>query len=278
MNILYCGDENIEDGLLISILSLIKNTKATLSIYIMTIDIAIGTRKINPVSDKTAKFLDELVKEKNNKNFVRKINVTKVFKKKIPKANIDTRFTPCCMLRLYADIVEELPDKVLYLDNDVICNRNCSFLYNMDMKNIEVAGVLDYYGKWFFRKKIYSMDYINSGVLLLNLKEIKRTGLFTKCRKLCQVKKMFMPDQSAINKLSISKRIVPNRFNEQHRLKSDTVFLHFTTSFVFLPWFHTRTIKPWQIKRVHEELRIFEYDDIFCEYEKLLPIMKSVKG
>lgn len=32
-----------------------------------------------------------------------------------------TRFTPCCMLRLYADRIPELPDRLLYLDTDVLC-------------------------------------------------------------------------------------------------------------------------------------------------------------
>ena len=36
MNILYCGNEKMADGLLISILSLLRNTKQTLNIYIMT--------------------------------------------------------------------------------------------------------------------------------------------------------------------------------------------------------------------------------------------------
>ena len=36
MNILYCGDENIIDGLLISILSLLKNTDRVLNIYVLT--------------------------------------------------------------------------------------------------------------------------------------------------------------------------------------------------------------------------------------------------
>jgi len=38
MNILYCGDENIENGLIISILSLLKNVKEELKIYVLTMD------------------------------------------------------------------------------------------------------------------------------------------------------------------------------------------------------------------------------------------------
>ena len=36
MNILYCGDSNIVDGLIISILSLIKHEKGKLNIYIFS--------------------------------------------------------------------------------------------------------------------------------------------------------------------------------------------------------------------------------------------------
>ena len=36
MNILYCGDNNIKDGLIISILSLIKHTNEELNVYVFT--------------------------------------------------------------------------------------------------------------------------------------------------------------------------------------------------------------------------------------------------
>ena len=39
MNILYCGDRGIEDGLIISILSLLKNVKEELNIYVLTAEI-----------------------------------------------------------------------------------------------------------------------------------------------------------------------------------------------------------------------------------------------
>ena len=121
---------------------------------------------------------------------------------------------------------------------------------------MKLHGSLDYYGKWFFKNKKIKFNYINSGVLLLNLKKIRETGLFKKAREMCQNKKMFMPDQSSLNKLSVGKKI------EQRRLKKDTVFQHFTTSFRLLPFFHKVTIKPWDIERVHKGLKIFEYDDI----------------
>ena len=137
------------------------------------------------------------------------------------------------------------------------------------MNGCEIAGVLDYYGRFFFRRNIWKMDYVNSGVLLLNLKEIRKTGLFGKCRKRCAEKKMFMPDQSAINKLAEQKKIFPRKYNEQRKLQEDTIFQHFTTSFRFWPWIHTVSVKPWNIEKMHDVLKIHEYDDILEEYRKV---------
>ena len=137
---------------------------------------------------------------------------------------------------------------------------------------MNLCGVLDYYGRWFFQKKAFKFDYVNSGVLLLNLSKIRETGLFDKSREMCQNKKMFMPDQSSINKLAVAKKIEPRKYNEQRKLHEDTVFQHFTTSFRAFPILHPITVKPWDIERLHKKLKIFEYDDILEEYKKILNI------
>ena len=81
-----------------------------------------------------------------------------------------------------------------------------------------------------------------------------------------QDKKMFLPDQSALNKIITKKRIAPRRYNEQYHLRHDTVIQHFTTTFRFKPYLHTLTVKPWDVDRVHQVLHLYEYDDILNEY------------
>lgn len=277
MNILYCGDENIKDGLVISILSVLKNVKEELQIYVLTMDIENNQKKFKGISQENIDILDKRVKEVNKNNFVKRIDITNLFKEELPVENIETRFTPYCMLRLFVDKIPNMPEKILYLDTDVICRKDCSEFYNQDISKYELVGVLDHYGKWFFKKNIFKFDYINSGVLLLNLSKIKATKLFEKCRKMCREKEMFMPDQSAINKIAKSKKIVSRKYNEQRKLKDDTVLQHFTTSFRFFPWFHALTIKPWHIERVHKELKIREYDDIFNEYTQIIDNMKLIE-
>lgn len=269
MNILFCGDRNVQDGLLIAVLSLLKNTSKKLDIYILTLDMTMNDKAYRPVDKAFTEYLNnELSARYKDRLKVRLIDTTELFKSETPAANLLTRFTPCCMLRLFADKLDELPDRILYLDTDVICRKDFSDFYYQDMDGVELAGVLDYYGSWFFRKNILKRDYLNSGVLLMNMIELRKTGLLSKCRHMCTTKKMFMPDQSALNKLSVSKRICERKYNDQRRLHTDTVFQHFTTHFRFFPYIRTETVKPWQTEEVTTILHIpkTEYGELFVDY------------
>lgn len=266
MNILYSGDANISDGLIISLLSVAKHSNEALNVYILTVDAEINGRHYFPVSGEVANALDKYLKQKNRLSSVKLINITDLFLKELPTANLSTRFTPCCMLRLFADLLPDIPSRILYLDNDVICRQSITQLYCTDLTSIEFAAVPDYYGKWFFRRNILKKDYVNSGVLLLNMDEIRKSRLFENCRRLCREKEMFMPDQSALNKTATAKKLLPNKFNEQRRLHNDTVLQHFTTSFRLFPFFHTVSVKPWNIDGMHNTLKLHEYDELLAEY------------
>ncbi|MFD0898317.1 glycosyltransferase [Loigolactobacillus binensis] len=267
MNILYCGDNNIEQGLLISVLSLTEHVKEPLYIYVLTASFPTQGRHSNNIHQSLIYLLDSLVKKVNPKNFVKAIDISLLVARDYPEINLNTIFTPASMLRLFADEVSLLPDKILYLDTDIVCRRNFFNFYCQDITKLEVVGILDYYGKWFFHNHSWLFDYMNSGVMLLNIKRIKQTGLFTKARKLCKSKKMFMPDQSAINKFVTHYKLAPRRYNDQRRLHKDTVFQHFTTHFGYFPKFHTITVKPWEVDRVHSELHLHEYDDLLNRYQ-----------
>mgnify|MGYP002868975859 CR=1 FL=1 len=71
----------------------------------------------------------------------------------LPEKNMGTYFTPCAMLRLYMDKVPELArlERVLYLDYDVVCRGDLREFYDTDLTGIEVAGVLDIYGRRWYK-------------------------------------------------------------------------------------------------------------------------------
>ena len=289
MNILYCGDQGISRGILVSILSILKHNVGVLHFYIMTIDYP----GVKPFEAKTARFLDELVKKTNAKSFVKLINATKAFRANLPKKNMGTYFTPCAMLRLYMDKVPEFAkiNKMLYLDYDVVCRGDLVKFYDMDMKGVEVAGVLDIYGRrwykyhgvlkrkndvkewvdikdrpWSFLKQ----DYMNSGVMLFNLEECRKTRMLERARELCANKRMLLPDQGALNRAIMRRRLVARKFNEQEeRPRPDTVLHHFSNNFKFWPYFRVQKVKPFEVEKIHNILKIHEYDDILKIYKKL---------
>ena len=266
MNILYCGDKGIDSGVLVSILSLLKYNNEPLEIFIATIKY----ENVVPFTKKAANFLDKLVKEKNAASFVKLIDATEVFTKNLPKKNMGSYFTPCSMLRLYADTIPELNvlDRILYLDYDVVC---CKEFYHMDLSGIEAVGVLDIYGRRFYRYHgLFNQDYMNSGVMLFNMPECIETGMFEKAVTLCGKRWMMLADQAALNKSIEKRKIMPLKYNDQReRPDANTVLHHFSNNFKFWPYFRVQKVKPFEIEKIHTVLKLHRYDDILEEYSKL---------
>ncbi len=271
MNILYCGDAGIFDGVLISILSLIRNGSAqsVFQFYIMTIEY----ENVKPFSKQQVKILDELVKKTNPQNFVKLIDATEVFVQNLPEKNMGTYFTPCAMLRLYMDKVPELMThkRILYLDYDVVARGDITEFYNTDLTGVEVAGVLDIYGRrWYHYRGLFKQDYMNSGVMLFNMEKCRKTRMFEKAAKICAEKWMLLPDQSALNRAINRRKLMPRKFNEQEeRPRKDTVLHHFSNNFKFWPYFRVQKVKPFEVEKVHKILKITEYDDILEEYQTI---------
>lgn len=267
IHLLFCGDENVADGVLLAALSVTAHMRQPLHIYLFTAAAGEGEKRRRPISRAFSERLQTAVRKSHPDSRVTLVDLTEPFAANPPTANMDTRFTPLCMLRLYADLVPDIPERLLYLDCDVLCRRDFSDFYRQDMTGVELCGVLDRYGSWIFRGGRWRRNYINSGVLLMNMAEIRRSGLFARCRALCRDEKMFMPDQSALNRLA-HKRLVPRCYNEQADLRPDTVFQHFSTRFRFFPYVRTVTVKPWDEQRVHTVLKLRDYDELYVRYWK----------
>ena len=287
MNILYCGDKGISRGVLVSILSLVMNGRRQFdeknglmlekddldipiyNFYIMTITY----ENVEPFEVKTAQFLNDLVKKFNKHNSVKLIDATDVFVANLPSKNMGSYFTPCSMLRLYADKVPELAklDRILYLDYDVVCRGNISEFYDVNLDGIESAGVQDIYGKFFYHYHgLLNFDYMNSGVMLFNMAECLKSQMFDKAVHKCGERWMMLADQAALNKVIERRKLMPRKFNEQgERPRPDTVLHHFSNNFKFWPFFHVQKVKPFEAERIHEVLKITEYDDILSEYNRL---------
>ena len=266
INILLCGNEKVFDGALTQLISITNRTKEPINCYIFTMDLTRLKPEYTAISDEQIDFLNKVVKSKNLENQVTKIDVTNLYEQEFMKcANESAYCTPYTLLRLLADLVPEIPDKLLYLDIDIMVGGDLSNLYNIDITDYEYAAVKEKYGCWLIRP-----DYINAGMLFLNMKKIKETKLLEKARHLIKTKKMLFADQDAIFWSTTKKKILPRIYNEQSKFnKKDTIICHFCKRLMFLPYPHTENYKQWHIEEVHKVLKCYFFDEDLKEYIKL---------
>lgn len=265
INVCYSGNQKVFDGMLISLLSMSQNTKEPISAYILTGDFTSVNPKFIPIKEKERLFLENVIKKANSNSKVYLIDLTNEVNKNLQNSsNLKNFYTPYALLRIFLDGVKILPSKIIYIDVDTIVMGDIKELFDIDISGHEFAGARDYLGKVFINH-----NYINSGVLLLNLKRIRNTGLFIKCRHLIKVKKLPFPDQDAINAMCIDKVFLPSRFNDQRKIHKDTVIRHYCKSIRWLPFYHTINVKPWEIESMHTKHKVFVHDELLNEYVSL---------
>ena len=264
--ICYCGNKRIFGGIFMSVLSILESCSEPLEIILLTMDLSDKNPTYIPFTEEQRLLLEKTLKGYNAESTARIIDVTALQHKYFDKAkNQKNSYTPYASIRLFLDELD-VPEKLIYLDADIMLAKSIKELYDVDIKNYEFAAVKDIVGSRFFPKQ-----YCNSGVLLLNLKTIKETGLFTKAKDLVKKRALMMPDQSALNMRCIAKLVLPYRFNEQRAIKEDTVIKHFCMGY---KWhgilLKSYNYKQWHRKEVHEELGIFCFDRIYEIYDKIL--------
>lgn len=263
-NILCSGNVKVFDGMLTCMLSIFKrtNSKEPYNFYIFTMDVSHIKQDYIPVSDKQVEFLQQIAKDYNPDNLVTKIDVTDIYMEEFDNCpNENAYCSPYTLLRLFADKIPEIPDKLLYLDVDILFNREPELLYDVDVEGYEYAAARDHYGKY-----LLNPNYINAGVLLFNMKEIRKTGLFEKARHLIKTKKLLFADQDAVYRSTTRKKMLPQKYNDQKFLHKTTIVRHFSKRLFYLPYPHTDNIKQWEVGKIHRVFRYDQFDDILFEY------------
>lgn len=263
-NILFSGNVKVFDGMLTCMLSIFKrtNSKEPYNFYIFTMDVSHIKQDYIPVSDKQVEFLQQIARDYNPDNLVTKIDVTDIYMEEFDNCpNENAYCSPYTLLRLFADKIPEIPDKLLYLDVDILFNREPELLYDVDVEGYEYAAARDHYGKY-----LLNPNYINAGVLLFNMKEIRKTGLFEKARHLIKTKKLLFADQDAVYRSTTRKKMLPQKYNDQKFLHKTTIVRHFSKRLFYLPYPHTDNIKQWEVGKIHRVFRYDQFDDILFEY------------
>ena len=174
VNIVFCTDKNYAKYLPPLIESILRNTTYKCNFYVVysTINDEDKKKIIKTVTD----FKDSTV------DFVKFENIELLENNEISKYASSFRGGYDAFSRLF--LTELLLSKniknCIYFDIDVVVKKNADELFSL-VKNIKfIAGVVDSVtikngGKWVYDK------YINSGVLLMNLENLKSINFAEKC-------------------------------------------------------------------------------------------------
>ncbi len=268
VNLVYCGNKFMFDGLLLSLLSVSKTCKEPLNVTILTGDFRNLNETYIPLEDHEAAFLRSTIQKYNKESLLEMRDVTELIKDELAEtANLNNEYTPYCLMRSFLDLLDNTPSRVLYLDCDTIALRDIAPLFHKDLGNNDIGCVKDNATIGLLRH-----HYFNAGVMLLDLDKMRHDGLMVACRELIATKKMKHPDQDAMNKIfRKAKKIAffPRDYNEQRRLSSSTVIRHFAPQFVFFPFPHTINVKSWDYAGVHNIYHNYEFDPLFKETVQL---------
>lgn len=266
INVLYSGNGKVFDGVLTSALSIVKRMEKPrpLRIYLYTMTLTRLSPNYTAMGEEHASFIEKALQKHNPDSKVILCDVTDLYEQHLKQnANEGCYCSPYTLLRLLADLTD-MPDKLLYLDADIMLHKDIAKLYDMDIEGYEYAAANDHYGKF-----LVNPGYINAGVLLFNMKKCRETGLFEKARELIRVKKLPFADQSAIIRSTTKRKLISQRFNDQKFLYKNTVIRHFSKRLFWLPYPHTENIKQWHVTKVHKKFKYHQFDDILNEYLEL---------
>lgn len=181
MKIVYCANRKIYHLLPTSINSLLINNPKVDKIYLFIEDDAIDYINHPKIEFINCNQFDFLIRKG--------INCTK-------------RFPYMALVRCFLSKILAA-DKVLYLDVDTVVDGDISELWNYPIGGNCIAG------------REESDGYINSGVLLMNLKQIRTIGYDDRLIQLLKTCKFVFPDQDAINVVFKNKiAYIPDHFNK----------------------------------------------------------------
>lgn len=221
--VVFAVDENYVPYCAIAILSLIDHasTEKQYSIYIL--HTGLKKKDIGRLEQLSVSHIE-----------IKCVNIEKW----LPKYKIYLgQFPISAVYRLVIPQVFSQFDKVLYLDSDIAINKDIADLYDIDIGTMAIGGVVDMN----LQKNAVAMeryirdmlnlsieDYINSGVLLFNIRKFRDDMLAEKCFELLSKRPYIrMPDQDALNILCRdSIYYLPSKWNFMWEAVEEGEYVH----------------------------------------------------
>lgn len=220
MNILVTLNSNYLKVLVVMLKSLaVSNNHKKFDVYVMN----------NSLTEEDINYLKE--------NTLKNINIIdlKVDDNELDKAPVTKRYPKEMYYRILAAYyLPKKVDKILYLDPDLVVINKIDKLYNFDLDNYYFAaashiwGMLQTFNRIRLRMKNDDI-YINSGVMLMNIKLLRKEQNKDDVYKFIKRNKnhLMLPDQDVISGLYANKILPldPYVYNMTEKLLKQTYFM-----------------------------------------------------
>lgn len=108
------------------------------------------------------------------------------------------RLTQVAFYRLLLPIIVDI-NRIFHLDLDTLTFKDLSELYNEDFHGNYILGILDYLRHGIDYLGIKSQKYINSGVILINLEQIRKDKKYFDLINITKNEYLMNHDQTALN-------------------------------------------------------------------------------
>lgn len=275
-NIIFAGNRAMLSGITLASMSICKRDPINkINIYVLTMDFTELNKLYTPLLKSDVEDIQKVVRFYNkNANVILLDKISALEEAREFFIKNSNSYTPYALLRLFIDKIKGLPDKILYLDCDMMVNKPLDELFDYDISNYAIAAVHDHMGKFWKNR-----HYFNTGILLLNIPQIRKTRLFEKTIQMIEKHNYMFIDQTPLNKITWEDKsclYLPTKFNEQRNVKEDTVIKHFCKGIKYFPFFKIYNIKQREFAKVNKELKITAFNDIFEDYEQLTEASQNI--
>lgn len=253
MNVLYTFDNKFWRVAAVSIYSLVKSAAAETSVCVYCM-VAPRTRGYKKIKKIVAEYGGTLVWKQ-------------IRKSQNPFKNHSfLRWSPVIFYRLFVHRIFPELDKVLYLDSDTLVRTDLTVLYEADISDYAFGAVCDMapvnfadcesggHVKKFTEKYLKNGLYVNSGVLLMNLRQIQK---YENEMLTAQIPLKY-PDQDIINYVFDGKILrLLLRYNFAPGIKNCTALIsdeEFDDGVKYAAIYHFYSIKPYVYHRFTREI------------------------
>lgn len=221
ITIFYGTDNHMFTQQVMSLITLARTTSEPLNVINLTVEVPEYLKSSKKTSPEQDAYLDKILKDKNPESKWTSIDVSDLFREKLLKGpNIHNKYYNMFVtVRMLAHLVPELGDKAIWLDSDILINKDIKELWDMDVTDYEWIGRRD---------DLRISRYLQTGVMLLNLKAIRESGSFDRALENVTTKKRICYiDMSALNECipSSKKKVFDKKYNT-YKYSDDCVIFH----------------------------------------------------